>query len=160
MRTSNPDFFGSYGGRYVAETLRPALDRLEREWGARSTTPASGRARPPLAGVRRPAHPPHVRRKRHAGRSGARGSSSNSRGSPTRGRTRSTTRSARLSSRVAWERAKVIAETGAGPARGRRRRRLREARPPVPGLHGRNRHAAPETERVLDGAATGPRWFP
>lgn len=26
------DFFGNYGGRYVAETLRPALDELETEW--------------------------------------------------------------------------------------------------------------------------------
>ncbi len=26
------DFFGSFGGRYVAETLRPALDSLEAEW--------------------------------------------------------------------------------------------------------------------------------
>jgi tryptophan synthase beta chain len=30
-RTYN-DFFGSFGGRYVAEIIRPALDDLEREW--------------------------------------------------------------------------------------------------------------------------------
>jgi tryptophan synthase beta chain len=40
VRTNNHDFFGSYGGRYVAEILRPALDRLEREWRSAMNDPA------------------------------------------------------------------------------------------------------------------------
>ena len=40
MRTINHDFFGSYGGRYVAEILRPALDQLEREWRSAMNDPA------------------------------------------------------------------------------------------------------------------------
>ena len=32
--------FGPYGGRYVPETLIPALDELEREWSAARADPA------------------------------------------------------------------------------------------------------------------------
>ena len=32
--------FGPYGGRYVPETLIPALDELEREWSAARSDPA------------------------------------------------------------------------------------------------------------------------
>jgi tryptophan synthase beta chain len=32
MIGSEPGLFGSYGGRYVPETLVPALDDLERGW--------------------------------------------------------------------------------------------------------------------------------
>ena len=32
--------FGPYGGRYVPETLIPALDELEREWTAAREDPA------------------------------------------------------------------------------------------------------------------------
>ena len=32
--------FGPYGGRYVPETLMPALDELEREWLAARADPA------------------------------------------------------------------------------------------------------------------------
>ena len=32
--------FGPYGGRYVPETLIPALDELEREWTAARSDPA------------------------------------------------------------------------------------------------------------------------
>ncbi len=31
MNTNHTDYFGQYGGRYVGETLRPALDNLDRE---------------------------------------------------------------------------------------------------------------------------------
>ena len=33
--------FGPYGGRYVPETLIPALDELEREWLAARSDPSS-----------------------------------------------------------------------------------------------------------------------
>ena len=47
--------FGPYGGRYVPETLIPALDELEREWAAARTDPDfQRRARPPAARLRRP----------------------------------------------------------------------------------------------------------
>ena len=36
--------FGPYGGRYVPETLIPALDELEREWSAARADPAFVRA--------------------------------------------------------------------------------------------------------------------
>ena len=39
MHRARSDFFGSFGGRYVAETLRPALDALEREWVSASSDP-------------------------------------------------------------------------------------------------------------------------
>lgn len=37
---STEDFFGSYGGKYVAETLRPALDNLEKEFADAWRDPA------------------------------------------------------------------------------------------------------------------------
>ena len=37
MRAIFRERFGDFGGRYVAEILRPALDRLEREWLAAMT---------------------------------------------------------------------------------------------------------------------------
>ncbi len=37
---STEDFFGNYGGKYVAETLRPALDNLETEFAAAWRDPA------------------------------------------------------------------------------------------------------------------------
>ena len=38
------------------------------------------------------------------------------------------------------------------------RRRLREARSQVPRLHGAGGHHPPAAQRVLDGAVSGPRW--
>ncbi len=40
MSTAVERRFGPYGGRYVPETLIPALDELEREWAAARTDPA------------------------------------------------------------------------------------------------------------------------
>jgi tryptophan synthase beta chain len=37
---ATPGRYGLYGGRYVAETLMPALDELERAWAAASADPA------------------------------------------------------------------------------------------------------------------------
>ncbi len=90
--------YGAYGGRYVPETLIPALDELERGWKAATRGSGvpfrAGRSRRALCG-------PAVA----ALRDGAiracptAGSSSSARTSTTRAPTRSTTRSARSSSR-------------------------------------------------------------
>ena len=50
--------FGPYGGRYVPETLIPALDELEREWLAARADPAfQDELGTPAARLRRPADP-------------------------------------------------------------------------------------------------------
>ena len=98
--------FGRFGGRFVPETLMPALEDLEAAWSA--AQPRSGATAASCAGfiatssVVRPrssrSRPRHWRRAaERAHRSG-----SSARTSPTPARTRSTTRSARRCWRGEW----------------------------------------------------------
>ncbi len=50
---ARPGFFGAYGGRYVPETVIPALEELERGWRGALQDPAFRAAS--VSGVGRPA---------------------------------------------------------------------------------------------------------
>ena len=55
MTSVSTGYFGPYGGRYVPETLVPALDELERGWREIRDDPGfAARARGPAARLRRP----------------------------------------------------------------------------------------------------------
>ena len=75
-------------------------------------------------------------------------SGSSARTSTTPARTRSTTASARSCWRKRMGKTRVIAETGAGPARRRRGDGVRKVRLPVRRLHGRDRRRAAGAERA------------
>ena len=153
------DFFGAYGGRFVAEMLRAPLDELQEAFLAAAAdtdfnreldetlrdfagrpTPLDAAATPPASWA-------------------APASTSSWRGLPTPGRTRSTTPSARLSLHRRMGKTRIIAETGAGST----------AWPPPPSAPSWASPAASTWAKSTCAArgptcsgwsATAPRWSP
>ena len=143
--------YGAYGGRYVPETLIPALDELTAAWAdalADETYRArAGRARraPTRAGRRRS-------RWRRALRPGQ-AALPQARGSPPHRRAQAEQRARPGGARAAARQAADRRRDGRGPARCRHRDRLRPVRARVRRLHGLRGHAPPGAERRADGPA-------
>ena len=142
--------YGDYGGRYVPETLIPALDELDAGWReARADSVLRRRARPARPRVRRPADAADARRALRPGKAPlpeARGPDAH--------------RRAQAEQRARPGRARPAAREDAdhrrdrrGPARRRDRDGLRPLRARVRRLHGRRGHAPPAPERRADGTA-------
>ena len=145
--------FGPYGGRYVPETLMPALDELERAWlaarddpafqrraraGCCATTPgARRRSTTPRGCPRRPAAPVWLKREDllHTGAHKLNNALGQALLAKRMGKPRDHRRDRR------------------GPARRRDRDGVRAARPRVRRLHGHRGHAPPAAQRPADGAA-------
>ena len=145
---SVPGRFGPFGGRYVSETLIPSLDELTAAWAAASAdpgyteelsrlltdyvgrpTPLGFAARLSADVAKETGKDVRIYLKRedlcHTGAHKI----NNCIGQVLLARRMGKTR--------------IIAETGAGPARRRDRDRVRAVRPAVRGLHGRGRRRAP-----------------
>ena len=139
--------FGAYGGRFVPETLIPALDDLERAGRRRGRMPAFQAELSLLLEtyVGRPTPLFRADRLAHALGLG-RASTSSARTSSTPARTRSTTRSGRPCSRGAWGRS-----GHRGDRRRAARRGHRDGRARCSGwmhrLHGRGGRAAAGAQR-------------
>ena len=154
--------FGPYGGRFVPETLMPALDELTAAYEE-----ARGRRRlPGGAGtscsrdyVGRPTPLYYAERLCRALRRRARATSS-ARTSATPARTRSTTPSARRCSPSAWASAAIIAETGAGQHGVATATACALLRPRVRRLHGRGGHARARRPTSSACACSAPRSIP
>ncbi len=144
------DVFGDYGGRYVPETLIPALDELERgvARGARRRRVPRGAA-PPRDDVRRPADAAHARRALRARQAHL----SEARGPPAHRRTQDQQRARAGGARAAARQEAHRRRDRRGPARRRDGDRVRALRLRVRRLHGRGRHAAAEAERRAHGPA-------
>ena len=147
LRGAFPDArgrFGPYGGRYVPETLVPALDRLEA--GARSVLADRAFRAEFESELRgwRVAHAPHPRTCVVA--SLGSGGVAQREDLAHTGRTRSTTPSVRRCSQ-SGRRAPDRRGNGRRSARCRLGRRVRAARDAVCRVHGRGRHGAAGAER-------------
>ena len=124
--------YGDYGGRFVSETLVPALDELEARVRRRSCAAAAFQAswRELLAQLRRPPDAAHRARRASRARSiraarPSRRCGSNARTSVTRARTRSTTPSVSACSRRRWARRASSPRPARASTASRRRPRAR-----------------------------------
>ena len=148
--TETLETYGPYGGRYVPETLIPALDELDAAWRAALTDPAYReeieRPRPHLHGPALPDHAGAAVRARQAALPQARGPQPH--GSP------------QDQQRARPGRARAPAREDADhrrdrrrPARRRDRDRLRALRARVRRLHGLRGHAPAGAQRRADASA-------
>ena len=142
--------FGAYGGRYVPETLIPALDELEAGWlEARADETLPPRAARAAHDLRRPADAAHARRAvraRQAPLPQARGPAPHRRAQAEQ---RARPGRARAAARQAADRRR----DGRRPARRRDRHGLRAVRARLRRLHGLRGHAPPGAQRRADEAA-------
>ena len=142
--------FGAYGGRYVPETLIPALDELEAGWARCARRRLLPRRAPRAAhDLRRPADAAHACRAvraRQAPLPEARGPAPHRRA---QAQQRARPGRARAAPRQAADRRRDRRR----PARRRDRHRLRAVRPRLRRLHGLRGHAPPGAERRADEAA-------
>ena len=149
---SQPDaggHFGPYGGRYVPEVLMAPIEELET--GVPRSARRSRRFRPSWRAAAHLRRPPDAALFRAAAQRKTRrraASSSSAKTCCTPARTKSTTAWARRCWRAAWARQRIIAETGAGPARRRHGDRVRAVRLRMHRLHGRGGHAPPAAQRL------------
>ena len=144
----SPLTYGAYGGRYVPETLIPALDELEAGWRERA-----GRRRVPRRAAR-------AARRTYAGRptpltraerfAPGQAPLPQARGPPPHGRAQAEQRARPGRARAAARQAADRRRDGRRPARRRDRDRLRALRPRLRRLHGRRGHAPPAAERRAD----------
>ena len=145
--------FGTYGGRYVPEVLIPALDELDAAWSELRDDPGFRAEFGDLLRdfVGRPTPITHARRLSEE--LGLR-DLAEARGPGAHRRPQDQQRARAGAGReAAWARTRIIAETGAGPARRRGRHGLRAARTAVRRVHGRGGHASAGAERRADAAA-------
>ncbi len=142
--------YGEYGGRYVPETLIPALDELDSGLARRARRRrVPRRARPSRDDVRRPADAADARgavRARQAHLPQARGSAPHRRA---QAQQRARPGGARAAARQDADRRRDRRR----PARRRDGDGLRALRARVRRLHGRRGHAPPAAERRADGPA-------
>ena len=142
--------YGEYGGRYVPETLIPALDELEAGWrAAPRTTELPAPSCTSSAALRGPADAAHARRALRPGQAAlpeARGPAPHRRA---QAQQRARPGAARAAARQAADRRRDRRR----PARRRDRDRLRALRPRLRRLHGQRGHAPAAAERRADGAA-------
>ena len=142
--------YGTYGGRYVPETLIPALDELDAGWEEAKVDPSFQRGdRPARPRVRRPPDAADARRALRAREADL----PEARGPPPHGRAQAEQRARPGRARPAARQAADRRRDGRRAARRRDGDRLRALRPRVRRLHGRRGHAPPAAERRADGAA-------
>ena len=144
--------FGPYGGRYVPETLIPALDELEAAWSAARADPAFvARARRAAARLRRPPDAA-LPRAPPLGARGRRGVAE-ARGPHPHRLAQDQQRARPGAARAAHGQAARDRRDRRGPARRGGRHRLRAARARLRRLHGHRGHAPPGAERAAHAAA-------
>ena len=142
--------YGAYGGRYVPETLIPALDELEAGWHDAQARPVvRRRARRARPHVRRAADAADARRTLRAGQAPL----PEARGPAPHGRAQAEQRARPGGARAPARQAAHRRRDGRRPARRRDGDRLRALRLRVRRLHGERGHAAAAAERRADGAA-------
>ena len=143
--------FGPYGGRYVPETLIPALDELEREWVAARADPG---VQGELSALLRDyvGRPTPLYRAAGCRRRPARRSTSSARTSPHR-LAQDQQRARPGAAGAADGQAADDRRDRRRPARRGRGHRVRAARPRVHRLHGHRGHAPPAPQRRADEAA-------
>ena len=135
-------FGGEFGGRFVPETIIPALDELTAEYEKAKADPAFQAAvRLLRQELCRPPHAAVLRRKDDA-RTRRRADLSQARRPGPHGRAQDQQRARADSARQAHEQAAHHRRDRRGPARRRHGDRLRPVRLPVRRLHGRGRRAA------------------
>ena len=141
--------FGPFGGRYVPETLIPALERLDARRARASCTAQDFQRRARGASCKSWVGRPTALTFAAAalGALGRARSGSSARTWRTPARTRSTTRIGQALLAQAPGREAHRRRDRRRPARRRQRRRLRAPGPAVHGVHGRGRHGAPGAER-------------
>ncbi len=146
------DFFGSYGGRFVAEMLRAPLDDLQEAFLEAAVDPSfTEELEGTLRDFRRPAYAssesrerlPRARGRRHLHQDGRPGA---------HGRAQDQQRDRPGAPGAADGQKQDHRGDGSRSARRGHGSGLRSAGYPVPGVHGRSGHAPTAAERVLDGA--------
>ena len=148
--------YGDYGGRFVPETLIPALDELEAGWQAAPPTPSFQAELDELGReLRRPADAADARRALRAGQAAL----PEARGPAPHRRAQAEQRARPGAARPAARQAPDRGRDRRRPARRRDRDRLRPLRPRVRRLHGRRGHAppAPNVERMAPARRRGAR---
>ena len=150
--------FGPYGGRYVPETLIPALDELEREWlEARADPGFNDGARRGCCATTSGGPTPLYRAARLSEAAGGevwlKREDLTHTGSH---KINNALGQALLARRMGKPR--MIAETGRRPARRGVGHGVRAARARVHRLHGHRGHAPPAAERRAHAACWAPRW--
>ena len=149
MTTTQEETYGPYGGRYVPETLIPALDELTAAWEEARTRPHLPRGARELGRnyTGRPSPltlvDPLCTREAPLPQAG---------GSESHGRAQDQQRPRPGRPRAAPRQEADHRRDGRRPARCRHRHRLRALRARVRRLHGRRGHAPPGAERRADAA--------
>ena len=144
--------FGPYGGRYVPETLIPALDELERAWSEARADPDV--PEPPRRVAARLRRPPDAALPRRAALRGGRPQRlPQARGPAPHRRPQVQQRARPGAARPADGQAADHRRDGRRPARRRHRDGVRAARTRLRRLHGHRGHASPAPERRAHGPA-------
>ena len=142
--------FGAYGGRYVPETLIPALDELEAAWATLRDDDGVPRRAPRAAhDLRGPADAAHARRALRAGQAHL----PEARGPDAHRRAQAEQRARPGADRAAARQAPDHRRDRRRPARRRDGHRLRALRARVHRLHGQRGHAPAGAERRADAPA-------
>ena len=136
--------YGEYGGRYVPETLIPALDELAMAWdrGAR-TMSSSDRSSRSCSDLRGPADAAHARRALRSGQAAL----PEARGPPSHRRAQAEQRARPGAPRQTARQAADRRRDRRGPARRRGRNGLRALRPRMRRPHGLRGHAQAAAQR-------------
>ena len=143
-------YYGPYGGRYVPETLVPALEELERGWRAARDDPTFWAELDELQRVvRRPPDADHARRAARARQADL----PEARGPLPHRRAQDQQHARAGAARPAAREEAHHRRDRRGPARRRDRDGLREVRPRMRRLHGRRGRPPPAPERRADAPA-------